>query len=140
MAHSLAEHWSTPFSIGFAQAILDACRSKRLISMGNQLGMWSSHPTLQRIDTSLAKSIIKKAKGNRVPITPPINEKIIIHAAVDNFDKNDGKEGSHDTISMLFQNGEQSENISEHCISKLDEKRDHLKLVSGMPETDTIEV
>ena len=29
---------------------------------------------------------------------------------------------------MLFQNGEQSENISEHRINKLDEKRDHLKL------------
>ena len=50
MAHSLAAHRFTPLSIGFAQAIHDACRSKRLISIGNRLGMWPSYPTLEGIE------------------------------------------------------------------------------------------
>ena len=29
---------------------------------------------------------------------------MVINAATDNFDENDGKGGSHDTILMLFQN------------------------------------
>ena len=44
----------------------------------------------------------------------------IIDGAMDNFDKNDAKEGSHDTILMLFQNPSADESINVSVISTKD--------------------
>ena len=45
----------------------------------------------------------------RVPVPLAIESSTIIHAATDNFDKNDTKGNSHDTIFMFFQNPSISE-------------------------------
>ena len=89
----------TPLAISFAEAIHEASRSKHMITLGNKLGVLTSYPTMERIDYTLAARIIEAVGNHRVPVSPSILSGNIIHAAENNFD---GKEGSHDTILMLF--------------------------------------
>ena len=128
MFHSLITRRFTPLGIGFAQTIHGSCRSKRLITMGNRLGVCSGYATVERIDKALAERLIEQAGVSNVPIPPCISDGII-HAASDNFDKLDGKEGSHDTILMLFQNGKFSESLqSVSPIGSASDKRRSKKL------------
>ena len=74
------------------------------MTVANRLGFSPSYDTVQRIDSSLGLRIIQSMGDNWVPVPSVITSKNIIQGSMDNFDKNDGKEGSHDTILMLFQN------------------------------------
>ena len=51
----------------------------------------------------MVQQIIDQAGEFRVLVPPSIDPKMLINAATDTFDQNDGKGGSHDTILMLFQ-------------------------------------
>ena len=85
----------TPLAIG---------RSKHLINLRCKLGVSVLYDEIERTDTDMVQRIIAQAGEFRVPVPPSIDPKIVINAATDNFDQNDGKSGSHDTILMLFQN------------------------------------
>lgn len=63
-----------------------------------------SYKILEKIDHCLKARSVESSKSHWVPISSSILYGAIIHGAADNFDKNDKKEGSHDTILMLFQN------------------------------------
>ena len=54
------------------------------------------------IDASLSQSIINQAGKHRLPVPPKIQSD-------SNPDLSDGGHGSHDTILMLFQNGDGNE-------------------------------
>ena len=59
---------------------------------------------MEQVSYSLA-TIIKGVTGkNQVPMYSWIQSCNFIYAAVDNFDKNDGKVGNHDTVLMFSQN------------------------------------
>ena len=60
---------------------------------------------MERIGYSLATIIEEVTGKNRIPMSLSIQSYNFILAAAENFDKNDGTEGSHDTILMFFQNG-----------------------------------
>ena len=91
----------TPLHTFIAQSIHDTCKSKKLIQIMNRLGLCIC---------------------NRVPIPKNITSSSIIHGATDNFDHEEntssGIGGSHDTILMLFQNG----NISDGANNTISEK------------------
>ena len=102
--HSLLRNSTTPLAVSFAESLHDKSRCKHLVSLANRLGFSVSYDTFQRIDTSIGFRTIELAGTNRVPVSPSITSDSVIHGSMDNFDKNDGKGGSHDTILMLFQN------------------------------------
>lgn len=99
-----------PIHITLAESVHDKCRSKQLIQVLNKLGLCISYQELEKIYVSLARRIINATNGYRVPIPPNILPSLMIHGAMDNFDHIEntpsGKDSSHDTILMLFQNNE----------------------------------
>ena len=77
-------------------------------------GTMSSYDEVEKLDTTLAQRTICRAGINHVPVPPSIQPAVFIQGAMDNFDHEEntksGIEGSHDTILMLFQNGENNVN------------------------------
>ena len=65
---------------------------------------------MMRTDTRLAKKTIMEAENFRVPVGETIESGTIIQGAMDNFDHDEntmpGKNRSHGTILMLFQNND----------------------------------
>ena len=119
--HSLLkENAINPLSASFSEGIHEVSRSKHLVTIGNRLGFCDSYDSVQRRDTALAQRTIQRTGEYRVPVPSSINSTSIIHGAMDNFDKNDAKEGSHDTILMLFQNPSADESINVSVISTKD--------------------
>ena len=76
-----------------------------------------------RMDYNLVDRLIRSCGENKVPLPEFITSTSIIHASMDNFDhienSKSGKDSSHDTIMMLFQNNENK----EEKISQLSKKR-----------------
>ena len=66
-----------------------------------------SYDEVQREDMDLLQRILDRTCDHRVPIPPTIKSGLTLLGASDNFDKNDNKGGSHDTILMFFQNPSQ---------------------------------
>ena len=103
--------WKTPLHVALSQTTHDICKSKRLITIINRLGLCSNYHDLARIDTGPAKHTIALAGLHRVPIPPSILPGSSIHGATDNFDHEEhtlsGIGGSYDTI-LLFQKKWQS--------------------------------
>ena len=81
-----------------------------LLLILNRLGLSTSYYEIMRIDTRLAKRTIMEAGNFRVPVSETIESGTIVQGAMDNFDDDEntmlGKNGSHDTILMLFQNSD----------------------------------
>ena len=81
-----------------------------LLLILNRLGLSTSYYEIMRIDTRLAKRTIMEAGNFRVPFSETIESGTIVQGAMDNFDHDEntmsGKNGSHDTILMLFQNSD----------------------------------
>ena len=69
----------------------------------NHLGFSNSYDEVEREDMDLVQRTIERAGTHRVFVPPSIEPGVVLHVAVDNFDKNDNKGGSH-TILMFFQN------------------------------------
>ena len=78
------------------------------MTLMNRLGLSISYDEMMRIDTRLAQRVKQEAGEFRVPAGRSIKPGIILHGAMDNFDHHEdtlsGKDGSQDTILMLFQN------------------------------------
>ena len=120
----------TPLAISFAQAIQDICRSRHLTNLGCKLGFSVSYDEIERIDTDMVQRIIDQAGEFRVPVPPSIDPKMVINAATDNFDQNDGKCGSHDTILMLFQNAlpNETDRVSLTISTRMSDRKRFRKL------------
>ena len=67
-----------------------------------------SYDERERIDIGLVERTIKRVGLYRTPVPQLIEDSVLIHGAMDNFDHEEntksGIGGSHDTILMLFQN------------------------------------
>ena len=124
IVHALITKKKTPLHIFVAQAVHDVSRSKKLIIMLNRLGLSISYLEMMRIDTRLAKRTIMETGNFRVPVNKTIKSGTIVQAAMDNFDHDEGtlsgKNGSHDTILMLFQNNDEDK-PTEDVISTIPE-------------------
>ena len=100
--------WSTiiqkkaPFGVALAHCMHKLSRSKHLIVLFNRLGFSESYDELEKEYIDLVQRTLDRTGDHRVPLPPSIKSKIVIHSAVDNFDKSDDTSGSHDTILMFF--------------------------------------
>ena len=116
---------NTAIHTSIAQSIHDECRSKKLISVFNNLGLCISYDEIYGIDYLLADRILKTMENHRVPVPSAIVPSKHIHGAMDNFDhienSQSGKGSSHDTILMVFQNNKEiSEDRQEISCKPLD--------------------
>ena len=100
----------TPVNISLCETIHDACRSKKLIEILGRMGLCMSYNELERIDMVLAERVIAVAQSHHTRVLPIIEASVMIHGVIDNFDHEQntlsGIGGSHETILMLFQNGD----------------------------------
>ena len=105
--YALNQKKKTRLHVLIAQTIHDASRSKKVITLINRLGLSISYDEMMLIDTRLAERVIQAGEF-RVPVCRSIKPGIILHGAMYNFDHDEetlsGKDGSHETILMLFQN------------------------------------
>ena len=123
----------TPLHIFVAQAIHEASRSKRVITIFNRLGLSISYYEMMKIDVRLAKRTTMEAGNFRVQVGETIESSTIVQGAMDNFDHDEntmsGKNGNHDTILMLLQNKDVDElpqyiirNVRENLKTREDER------------------
>ena len=73
-----------------------------------------SYSELEQIDNALTQHTIGRAGSHRVPVPPSIKPSVLIQGAMDNFYHEEnytssGIGGSHDTILVLFQNCENTD-------------------------------
>ena len=77
------------------------------------MGYAISYSELEQIDNALTQRTIHRAESYRVPVPPSIKPSVLIQGAMDNFDHEEntssGIAGSHDTILVLFQNCENTD-------------------------------
>lgn len=96
----------TPLHIMNAQAIHETCKSSTLIKSFNHFGLMISYEELKRYHNNMASLIVKSAQGN-VPLPSQFDPEMFTIGAFDNFDHEEatvsGIGGSHDTVSVLFQ-------------------------------------
>ena len=101
----------TPMHIMNSQAIYDACKSATLITSFNRYGLCSSYDELLRHHTDMATFIVESS-SNEVPFPSHFGSSQFTIAAFDNFDHDEatlsGIGGSHDTVSVLFQDDDGS--------------------------------
>lgn len=110
----------TPMHVMNSQAIYDACRSATLITSFNRYGLCTSYDEVQRHHNDMGRFIVESS-CQRVPFPSHFASSQFTIAAFDNFDHNEatlsGIGGSHDTVSVIFQddNGSRMEkpNISD---------------------------
>ena len=95
--------------ISVAQTIHDTCRSKQLVQISNRMGYAISYSELEQIDNALTQCAIRRAGSYCVPVPPSIKPSVLIQGAMINFDLASGIGGSHDTILVLFQNCENTD-------------------------------
>lgn len=76
----------------------------------NRLGLCITYDKLERTNTGLVTRTIQLFGNNRIPVPKTTDSSAIIHAAVDNYDNEEGTFSgigdSHDTILVFFQNAE----------------------------------
>ena len=110
IVHATVTKKKAPLDVFVAQAVHEVSRSKRVITILNRLGLSISYYEMMRVDTRLPKRTIMEAENFRVPVSKTIESGTIVQGAMDNFDHDEntmsGKNGSHDTIFMLFQNSD----------------------------------
>ena len=102
----------TPLHVSSSEAIHDTGQSKKLIQILNRMGLCTIYEELEIIDVGLAQRIIDLGREPRVPVPPVIQDGVMLHGAMDNYDNNEGTlsgiGSSHDTILMLFQNSKET--------------------------------
>jgi len=97
-----------------SQAIYEACRSATLITSFNRYGLCIRYDEVQRHHNDIDRFIIESS-SDEVPFPSHFGSSQFTIAAFDNFDHDEatlsGIGGSHDTVSVLFQedNGSKAE-------------------------------
>ena len=124
----------TPLTTALSQANHDVSRSRHLIDLFCRLGLAVSCDKVGRIDMNIVQRTIERTGNHRVSVPPSIKSSNTIHAATDNFDQNDSKGGSHDTILMFFQNPKVYEEKGDE-IQRIGSKHENLKRFQKLPET-----
>ena len=116
-------HQKTPIYVSLCETIHDAYRSKKLIRTLNRMDLCMSYNELERIDMELADRVIAAAQSHRTRVPPIIEASVMIHGVMDNFHHEEntlsGIGGSHDTILMLFQNGNNTSDDATAQISQV---------------------
>ena len=114
----------TPLHTVIAESIHDTCKSKSLIEIFNHLGLCISYDDLERVDISQTQQLINLAGPSRVPVPETIDDTSMVHGAADNFDHEENTEsgigGSHNTILVLFQKGDEVQ-VEEEISQKPEE-------------------
>ena len=91
-----------------------------------------SYGEMLRMNYNLTDRLIRSCGENKVPLPESITNSSTIHASMDNFshieNSKSGKDSSHDTIMMLFQNNESKEKKISQLSNKPNDqiKRDPL--------------
>ena len=126
IAHATITKKKTPLHVFVAQSVHEASRSERVITILNCLGLSISYNEMMRIDTRLAKGKIMEAGNFRVPVGETTESCTIVQAAIDNFNHDgntmSGKNGSHDTMFMSFQNNDVDKPPQGGCSSAMFQK------------------
>ena len=113
----------TPLNLMNSQVIHDKCKGRELITSMNHYGLSVSYNELQRYHDDVAGLIVDSCNG-KLPIPSMFDTGNFTVAAFDNFDHEEavlsGKGGSHDTVSVLFQEKpsitKKKRNISETTV------------------------
>ena len=89
-----------------SQAIYEACRSATLITSFNRYRLCISYDEVQRHHNDMGRFIVELS-SDEVPFPSHFGSSQFTIAAFDNFDHDEatlsGIGGSHDTVSVLFQ-------------------------------------
>ena len=67
----------TPLRVSIAQSIHNECRSKKLITVLNRLGISISYDELERIDLTLTKRLLNELGKHRAPRSNYINKSLL---------------------------------------------------------------
>lgn len=101
----------TPMHMMNSQAIYEACRSATLITSFNRYGLCISYDEVQRYHNDMGRFIVESS-SDEVPFPSHFGSSQFTIAAFDNFDHDEatlsGIGGSHDTVSVLFQDDDGS--------------------------------
>jgi len=96
----------TPMHMMNSQAIYDTCKSKTLIKSFNRFGFCCSYDELLRHHNDMATYVVESS-GDGMPFPSHFGTSQFTVGAFDNFDHDEatlsGIGGSHDTVSVLFQ-------------------------------------
>ena len=101
----------TPMHVLNSQAIYEACKSKTLIKCFNSYGLCIGYNEVLRQRNDLARFVVESG-SDEVPFPSHLSSSQFTIAAFDNFDHDEsnlsGIGGSHDTVSVLFQDDDGS--------------------------------
>ena len=120
---NMINHGRQKTPLHFAEGIRDTCKSKSkcLIEIFNHLGLCISYDDLERIDICQTQQLINLAGPSGVPVPETIDDSSVVHGGADNVDHKENTEsdigGSHDTILVLFQKGNQDQ-VDDEVISQ----------------------
>ena len=110
--------WLKPFTIHVDR--------KRLVQIFNRMKYAITYSELEQINNALTQRTILRAGSYPVPVPPSIKPSVLIQGAMDNFDHEEntssGIGGSHDTILVLFQNCDNTDQdeVGKSCKSQDD--------------------
>lgn len=94
-----------------SQAIYEACKSKTLFKCFNSYGLCIGYNEVLRQRNDLARFVVESG-SDEVPFPSHLSSSQFTIAAFDNFDHDEsnlsGIGGSHDTVSVLFQDDDGS--------------------------------
>ena len=103
----------TPLHCSLAHTLHSLSKSRQLLEITNRHGLTVSYHTMKRIDTTIANKMVNDTLPYRCPVSKKINDIDLIQGAIDNFDHSDntlsGKDTTHDTVMVVFQNRLKSE-------------------------------
>ena len=90
------------------QTIHSLTRLNKLIEISSSFGFYHGYKTMKNLDFTIVKEYISRVGANEVPAAPVFTPDYPISAAMDNFyhtERNlSGKDSSHNTSLVLFQN------------------------------------
>lgn len=120
MAFQFFHYWITrgnftPIHCSIAHTFDDLTKCRQIIDMCNRLNLCVSYDTMKRLTTACAERIAEDSKPFNCPLPSVIDDSSPIQGAMDNFDHIEitpsGKDSSHDTVLVIFQN--------KHCSQQL---------------------
>ena len=127
----------TPFHCSLTQTVHNLSRSRQLIDIMNRLNLAISYDSMKRINTSMAQEMVEKTHPNRCPVSSVISDCHVVQGAMDNFDHTEntisGKDSSHDTVLVIFQNQQRNSNSEDTHMTSLSTPHGKRKFADILP-------
>ena len=127
----------TPFHCSLTQTVHNLSRSRQLVDIMNRMNLAISYDSMKRINTSVAQKMVEDTLPNRCPVSPKISEWHVVQGAMDNFDHTEntdsGKDSSHDTVLVIFQNQPRDSNSEDIQVTSCSEQLGKRKLADVLP-------